>query len=81
MIDFFRDKYAEWLCAQHHAYGSLYHLLACLRRWWRYRPRSLRCDACGQRVWDNGNGAPVYCSWECSRWAGVPTRIDDEVPF
>ncbi len=86
MVDFLRDKYTEWLEAQHEKPNSLWHWYTCFwlwrrfrvfyddldglrdyaRAWWQFRPRSIECPACGQRMWENGTPAgEVYCSSEC----------------
>lgn len=62
-------------------YLSLFHFLGCVRRWLAFRPRIVRCAACGQGMWINGKEGPTYCGPDCAYYDGVPFPDEEELPF
>jgi hypothetical protein len=82
MIEFLRVERDAWLYDLSHRYDSIYYWLVCLKCWWAYRPRLIRCAYCGQAMWQNGlPEAEVFCGPNCAYIGGMMETPDDEVPF
>ena len=80
MLAIINKWWIEFQYSQEEQYDSLCHFLACLKRWWGWRPRIVGCAFCKRRIWVNSDEGPTYCSPDCAYHDGVPQEIE-ELPF
>jgi len=77
--------YNEWLMwrfGQEINPHSITYLFWCFKSWWKMRPRTTQCQACGQPLWSVGEEDYDYCSKECSDFGPLGYYEDDEeIPF
>ena len=54
----------------------------CLKWWLAERPRKVKCDFCGNKIWFWGRqDSEVYCNENCAYYGPYEKEQENDIPF